>query len=320
MDKTTKEFQDEHGEWRGRVLGGKPISSKEIADALGRHKDTALKNLQKLADEGYIEMKRAPYGQIIEVRNSKKFRQRVDENADSRQGENTDSDERVDENTLSGVGQNTDSGQGENADSLQRIGENADSRNGENADSNKTLQLDLTEKEKAVTATGPLSADEILDEQNGGQVPTLAPADPIQGFDSKVHGKEFDSIVDFFMVHLGRPRTTLKETDLVKRLLVEGVPSDTIYTVIEEVTERYAKDNGGRYPGSFCYFERPIREKHELNVKAAQLELTTGRAQTAAMRSPGATSEPEWMQRYKRRIGGQHGDSNARDNDAAAAV
>lgn len=73
ISKTTKEFQ-EGDERLGIVLGGKPIKYSEIADDLGLGESTVKKHVNRLKKFKYIETKRAPYGEIYYVKNSKKFK------------------------------------------------------------------------------------------------------------------------------------------------------------------------------------------------------------------------------------------------------
>jgi hypothetical protein len=69
LDAITKE-QD----GMGVVLGGIPVKIERIArDLNGRDRETVRRHLKKLERDGYICMRRTPYGQIIEVFNSKKF-------------------------------------------------------------------------------------------------------------------------------------------------------------------------------------------------------------------------------------------------------
>jgi hypothetical protein len=57
----------------GLVLGGTPVKLKRIVADLKADKETVRRHLKNLADENYIRVRRTPYGQIIEVLNSKKF-------------------------------------------------------------------------------------------------------------------------------------------------------------------------------------------------------------------------------------------------------
>jgi hypothetical protein len=57
----------------GLVLGGSPVKLKRIVADLKADKETVRRHLKNLAAENYIRVRRTPYGQIIEVLNSKKF-------------------------------------------------------------------------------------------------------------------------------------------------------------------------------------------------------------------------------------------------------
>lgn len=66
IDKVTK--IDDKGD--GWVLGGKPINLTDIGK--NRSKVTISRNLQRLKQENYIEIKHTPYGMIIKVKKAKK--------------------------------------------------------------------------------------------------------------------------------------------------------------------------------------------------------------------------------------------------------
>jgi DNA-binding transcriptional regulator YhcF (GntR family) len=72
INKTTKEYSED-GQVFGQVLGGKPVKLSDIADDLGGNKSTIKRNLDKLEEEGYLSIVRAPYGLIITVNKSKKW-------------------------------------------------------------------------------------------------------------------------------------------------------------------------------------------------------------------------------------------------------
>ncbi|UII58100.1 winged helix-turn-helix domain-containing protein (plasmid) [Cytobacillus spongiae] len=72
ISKTTKEEVEDDETW-GIVLGGKPIKICEISNDLGGSERTAKRNIARLKEFGYIETKRAPYGEIYRVKKSKKF-------------------------------------------------------------------------------------------------------------------------------------------------------------------------------------------------------------------------------------------------------
>jgi len=66
IDKVTK--VDEKGD--GWVLGGKPINLTDLGE--NRSKVTVSRNLKRLKQQGYIEIKHTPYGLIIKVKKIKK--------------------------------------------------------------------------------------------------------------------------------------------------------------------------------------------------------------------------------------------------------
>ncbi|REK54740.1 MAG: hypothetical protein C6W55_10440 [Thermobacillus sp.] len=69
---TTKEVMDEEGVTWGHVLGKKPLKLSEMAEPFGVDEKTVRRWIKSLEQYGYIRVTRAPYGIIIEVRNSKK--------------------------------------------------------------------------------------------------------------------------------------------------------------------------------------------------------------------------------------------------------
>ncbi len=106
LDRITRE---ENG--IGFVNGGAPVRAKQIAQDFvkqpnekrgGKNRnetvdeDTVRINLKKLKREGYLQLRRTPYGHVIEVMNSLKFGiwapcKRVGKKPDSRVGENHNS-------------------------------------------------------------------------------------------------------------------------------------------------------------------------------------------------------------------------------------
>ena len=56
----------------GLVLGGKPINLKDIAMQFGTAENTTSRNLNKLADEGYLILEHTAYGIRVKVANPKK--------------------------------------------------------------------------------------------------------------------------------------------------------------------------------------------------------------------------------------------------------
>lgn len=58
----------------GLVHGGAPVKIERIAsDLRGSDRETVRRHLTQLQDAGYIRSRRTPYGQVIQVVNSRKF-------------------------------------------------------------------------------------------------------------------------------------------------------------------------------------------------------------------------------------------------------
>lgn len=72
ISSTTKEEIREGEKW-GIVMGNKPVEIDELAERFGVNRSTVKRWIKTLQDHDYIRTKRAPYGLIFSVRNSKKF-------------------------------------------------------------------------------------------------------------------------------------------------------------------------------------------------------------------------------------------------------
>lgn len=73
VSSTTKEVERDGLTW-GIVLGNKPLKLKEMADVFGVNEKTVRRWLDDLEKNEYIKITRAPYGLIITVKNSKKYK------------------------------------------------------------------------------------------------------------------------------------------------------------------------------------------------------------------------------------------------------
>lgn len=108
ISSTTAEKEKDGVVW-GIVKGNQPQKAEDLADVFGVAKKTVLRWLDDLEAHGYIKITRAPYGLILTVRNSKKYRDRVDKNVHSPNREETKLstlEEREDRNVQSGVDRN----------------------------------------------------------------------------------------------------------------------------------------------------------------------------------------------------------------------
>ncbi|GIO36237.1 phage-like element PBSX protein XkdB [Paenibacillus antibioticophila] len=86
ISSTTSEKEKDGIVW-GIVLGNKPIKISELEEEFGVSNRTIRSWIKTLEDNHYIRVTRAPYGLIFSVRNSKKFKNRSEENFHSNEGD-----------------------------------------------------------------------------------------------------------------------------------------------------------------------------------------------------------------------------------------
>lgn len=86
ISSTTSEKEKDGIVW-GIVLGNKPIKISELEEEFGVSDRTIRSWIKTLEDNDYIRVTRAPYGLVFKVRNSKKFRNRSEENFHSDKGD-----------------------------------------------------------------------------------------------------------------------------------------------------------------------------------------------------------------------------------------
>lgn len=86
ISSTTKEVERDGIVW-GIVLGNKPVKINELESEFGVSDRTIRSWIKTLEDNHYIQVTRAPYGLIFTVRNSKKFKNRSEENFHSESGD-----------------------------------------------------------------------------------------------------------------------------------------------------------------------------------------------------------------------------------------
>lgn len=237
IDKTTKEYVNDYGEARGVILGGKPIKAEEIGEDLGEHPETVKKNLRKLQKYGYIDLKRTPYGHVIEVRKSKKFTKRQSEMTLSGQRKNALSDERESENALS-------------------PGKNASSGQSQNALSNKTLQLDNTEDyedRKIDGGSDPLPGESDGIPSSGGTVPQEISRSPIYRIERHLAGR---------MNSISIPN---KDFQRIQTLLKKGIPEETIIAGIDRSFDHFQPSYDGERIRSINFCIPEIEKMHKAN-------------------------------------------------------
>ncbi|GGF77440.1 phage-like element PBSX protein XkdB [Paenibacillus albidus] len=89
ISSTTKEVEEDGTVW-GIVLGNKPMKLSEIGEQFGVNDKTVSRWLDALQEHDYIQVKRAPRGLIIKVKNSKKdLLKRSDKNVRSQSDDKT---------------------------------------------------------------------------------------------------------------------------------------------------------------------------------------------------------------------------------------
>lgn len=86
ISSTTSEKEKDGTVW-GIVLGNKPVKISELEDEFGVSDRTIRSWIKTLEENQYIKVTRAPYGLIFSVRNSKKFKNRPEENFHSTEGD-----------------------------------------------------------------------------------------------------------------------------------------------------------------------------------------------------------------------------------------
>jgi DNA-binding MarR family transcriptional regulator len=100
ISSTTKEVEKDGVTW-GVVLGGKPHKLSDLSNLFGVEDRTVSRWLKTLEEHQYIQITRAPYGLIIELKNSKKYRERSDNNVRSPNREQTNMSDLPDNNVRS---------------------------------------------------------------------------------------------------------------------------------------------------------------------------------------------------------------------------
>jgi DNA-binding MarR family transcriptional regulator len=240
ISSTTKE-QEEDGETVGIVLGGKPVSYNEVAKELGGSKSTVKRNFERLEEYGYIRTKRTPYGHVIKVRKSKKFKKSA----------------KNDTGAENGTGAKNDTGVPDLKQECQNWNGGA-----ENGHSNKDIKNDMQEDINIVVdnnahedESGGAPATEIVQlagkSQSKGQIPCTS-SDPER------------VLIDKYMQLGAIPGFDIPETEkvTVRQVLSEGVPLEDALKYLEECFEQYKPKHVRDKINSFKYCATFILNKH----------------------------------------------------------
>ncbi|KIL71919.1 winged helix-turn-helix domain-containing protein [Bacillus badius] len=230
---TTKEVIED-GELLGIVLGGKPVSYNDVAKEMGGSKSTVKRNFEKLEEEGYILMTRTPYGHIIKVRNSKKFKKSAENDTGARYGTGAENEYR---GAIFGRG------------------------GAENGHSNKDIELDIKQDINIASAdnareepTGGVPTTEIVQLPNGsvGQIPGNSPK------------SDYERIRNYYMelAGIGGFDVNVKDQQSIRELLSYGVNVDKALEWIKFCFDSYAPKHPRDKINSFSYCLPKILDRH----------------------------------------------------------
>lgn len=280
ISKTTKEKVSD-GEKQGIVLGGKPIKHEDIADDLGVSAITVQRNMSRLKKHGYIETKRAPYGEIITVRNSKKFRYIKNDVSDGDASDVTEPDQS--KMTDPDASKEIDQSDATPSDTSQMI----------TPDTSQTTDLsDVTTPDTSHMSERSIKNDkcnkDIQDKQSNDRW--------IDNINLTPEQQDCDEIEKHYLNRKGNTRFNVStaEYQMILDLVREGIPKADILAGIDS-----AFDYKGKGINSFAYCVKVIRrfyqQKKERSGIHAKNRHLHGRDQTKSQadsgRDPGGIEE-----------------------------
>lgn len=206
IDWTTRE---ENG--IGKVLGGKPIKLRDLANALRIQERQISSQLQRLQTGKYIRLRRTPYGYSIEVLKSKKFinrdRQKIAALYTADRQKIADPDRQ------------------QTADHCEEIGNNVQERSATNCRCNKDITVDF--KERAAESDKPIL---IIPSHRGNVSKSLNLAEP----------EAFKTFYELFPRHVARQKAL--------QAWLRLHPSDQLIKAIMASVSRYAGEVEGTEP------------------------------------------------------------------------
>lgn len=237
ISRTTKEEVDADGIVWGWVLGGKPVKHEEIAAELCSNARSVRRNLLRLKEEHYIDTIRAPYGEIIKVRKSKKWN-----NLKNESGEN-----RVVRNGQSATDRTDKSGH-----SIGTERPDVDDLLTQNGRSNKDIKLDIINKDSIDRSS---SDDDSNFEGEDGGMPSTGGAVPQQ-----ILSNPSTRIEHHLAGKMGQ--LLIPHGDIVKiqQFLQKGIPEEIILTGINQSFSKYRSKFPTDRIRSITYCEPLIRE------------------------------------------------------------
>jgi DNA-binding MarR family transcriptional regulator len=227
VSSTTSE-EERDGELWGNVLGKKPLKLSELAEPFMVNEKTISRWLEALEQHEYIQVNRAPYGLMIQVRKSKKFLKRTDKDVSS------DKTEQTNMSDLSPTEQTKMSDlNGENRQKCLISPESPD----KNVRSNK----DIINNSFTATTTAADSFEDLLSDD----VPKDSPLKQLEGAYCKLHS-------------IGEWHVKPKDFACMQSMIAGGMP---VPFIIETMQRIYSvKAEQGQKINSFTYYRDAIVE------------------------------------------------------------
>lgn len=232
---TTSEVEQD-GSLSGVVLGGKPVSYNDVAKELGGSKSTVKRNFEKLEEQGYIEMKRTPYGHIIHVKNSKKFKKSAKNSTGAKYGTGAENGQR---SAIFGMG------------------------GAENGHSNKYIKRDIKDIKNNNDVGGGAPATEIVQladkRQSKGQIPQPSYE---------------QCLIDKYMQLAALPGFDIPEYQkmAVRQVINSGVSLDDALKYLEECFQEYTPKHVRDKINSFNYCATVILNKYHQKLDSENLK------------------------------------------------
>jgi hypothetical protein len=236
ISSTTKEVEKDGTVW-GIVKGNKPHKLSDLAEIFKVNEKTVRRWLECLEEYQYLRITRAPYGLILTVKNSKKYRNRLDKNVQSQ-----DKGERTNMSTHPAEMSN---------------------HSDKNVQSNKDITEDITKD-----INNNVVDNNAREGESGGVPLTGLNGDDLSSGKTEVpHTPERDVVDDiaaYYMGFKGKPDFPAKVKDYkaIKKLLSKNVPIETIYAGIRQSFEEFKPEYPGDEITSFVYCQKVVETIH----------------------------------------------------------
>lgn len=256
ISRTTKEEVDADGTVWGWVFGGKPIKHEEIAAELCSSARSVRRNLLRLKDEHYIDTIRAPYGEIIKVRKSKKWSSLKHESEEYRAVRNGRSLHNIERPKVDDLPRDDailpSQRTAKNGHSIRTERSDLDALLAKSGRSNKDIKLDIINKDSIDRSSSDdcprIEGEDGGVPSTGGAVPQQIPSTPSARIEHHLAGKMGQLLIP--------------HGDIVKiqQFLQEGIPEEIILAGIDQSFSKYWSKFPTDRIRSITYCEPLIRE------------------------------------------------------------